>query len=305
MPSSQDRAIIHELASKVAEVAALPIQEETRRLWRCLNGLKPERPMVTIDQVCWNAMNLDDELTMRCEDASLHGYEWVFRAILFQWKRFPVDMVVEPFVRVPKAIHNTGFGVGAHEDIAVGDPTNSVVGHRFINQFETDEDIERIQMPKVSHDPAETERRLAFAHDLFGDVLEIRAEGADLNLSLWDPISTWMSVEGACWALIDRPEYMHKLVGRLTDGYSTMIDQLEEQGLLCGPQSLIHCTGAWTDELPAEGYDPERWTSFRRRAMTRSGGGRRTCGAWAWRRCSRRCRRRCSRTSRWTTRPSC
>jgi hypothetical protein len=37
-----------------------------------------------------------------------------------------------------------------------------------------------------------------------------------------------------------------------------MLDQLEQQGLLCGPQSLIHCTGAYTDELPAPGYDPQK-----------------------------------------------
>jgi hypothetical protein len=51
---------------------------------------------------------------------------------------------------------------------------------------------------------------------------------------------------------------MHKLVGKLTDGYMSMLDQLEEQGLLCGIQSLIHCTGAWTDDLPAPGYDPAK-----------------------------------------------
>jgi hypothetical protein len=28
--------------------------------------------------------------------------------------------------------------------------------------------------------------------------------------------------------------------------------------VLCQPQSLIHCTGAYTDELPAPGYDPDR-----------------------------------------------
>jgi len=37
-----------------------------------------------------------------------------------------------------------------------------------------------------------------------------------------------------------------------------MLDQLQSQGLLCGPQSLIHCTGAYTDDLPAPGYDPRR-----------------------------------------------
>ena len=44
-------------------------------LWRKLNGLKPERPMVMIDQVCWNEMNVDDELTLRCEDPECRGYE--------------------------------------------------------------------------------------------------------------------------------------------------------------------------------------------------------------------------------------
>jgi len=51
---------------------------------------------------------------------------------------------------------------------------------------------------------------------------------------------------------------MHLLVSRMTEGYLSMLDQLEEQGLLCGAQSLIHCTGAYTDELPAPGYNPEK-----------------------------------------------
>jgi len=43
---------------------------------------------------------------------------------------------------------------------------------------------------------------------------------------------------------------MHRLVDRVTEDYLSLLDQLEEQGLLCGQQSLIHCTGAYTDELP-------------------------------------------------------
>ncbi|MGQ9814831.1 MAG: hypothetical protein ACUVR3_06715 [Candidatus Roseilinea sp.] len=110
----------------------------------------------------------------------------------------------------------------------------------------------------ISHDEAETARRLAVAHELFDGLLEVRPWGYDPYLSLWDVISMWMGVENALFMLIDRPEYMHELVGRMTDGYLSMLDQLESQGLLCGLQSLIHCTGAWTDELPAPGYDPER-----------------------------------------------
>ncbi len=258
MPSQHDLTILRDLACRTAEIAALPVQEEKRNLWRALNALRPQRPMVMIDQVCWNEMNIDDQLTLRCEDPECRGYEDFLRRTLFQWKYFPVDMVVEPFIRVPKAVHNTGFGVDIEEERAITDPTNSVVGHRFMNQFKSEKDLEQIKTPRVSHDPAETERRMSVAHEIFDGIMEVRAEGVDPYLSLWDPISTWMSVEGALWGLADQPELMHKLVGRVTEGYLAMLDQLEEQGLLCGPQSLIHCTGAWVDELPAPGYNPDR-----------------------------------------------
>lgn len=255
MPSVHDVNILRELASRTAEVAALPVQEEKRRQWRSLNGLEPERPMVMIDQVCWNEMNRS-ELDLHCADQDCRAYEEFLRTQLYQWNHFPVDMVVEPFIRVPKAVKNTGFGIDRQEQVAITDPTNSVKGHLYLNQFETDEDLEKIKMPRVSHDEPETARRVDLAAEIFGGILEVRPWGADPYLSLWDPISTWMGVEGALYALADRPEYVHKLVGRMTDGYLAMLDQLEEQGLLAGPQSLIHCTGAYTDELPAPGYDP-------------------------------------------------
>ena len=254
----QDVTIIRELAGRVAEIAALPVQEETRELWRKLNAKEPQRPMVTIDNVCWNEMNVDDELTLRCEGEECRGYERGLRQTLFRWKHFPVDMVVEPFVRIPKAVANTWFGICAREETAATDPANNVVGHMFSNQLQTDADLEKIREPWIGLDATETARRLEVAEELFGGLLAIRSEGVDPYLSLWDPISTWMSVEGALYGLIDRPEFMHEVVGRVTDGCLSMLDQLEEQGLLCGPQSLIHCTGAYTDELPAPGYDPEK-----------------------------------------------
>lgn len=253
-----DVSTVRQLATEVSQIAALPIQEEKRTLWRKLNFRRPARPMVMIDQVCWNEMSAGDELGLRCTDPECRGYEDFLRRTLFQWRHFAVDMVVEPFVRVHKAIHNTGLGITVQEDIAVTDPTSSVVGHRFVNQLQTEDDLNKIQTPRIHHDQAETDRRLAVAHELFDGLLEVRAEGADLNLSLWDPISTWMGVENALYKLADEPQYMHRLVGRVTDGYAAMLDQLEEQGLLCGPQSLIHCTGAWTDELPAPEYNPDR-----------------------------------------------
>mgnify|MGYP006282958947 CR=1 FL=1 len=256
--NSKDVAIVRELAERAAEIAALPVQEEKRRLWRALNACRAERPMVMVDQVCWNEMNVNDELTLFCSDEPCRAYEGRLRRILFQWKHFPADMVVEPFIRVPLAINNTGFGIKTEEETAVSDPTNAVKGHKYENQFQTEADLEKIQTPRITHDQAATEHRLAVAHELFDGILDVRPWGYEPYLSIWDPISTWMGVQGALYALIDQPDLIHGLVSRMTDGYLSMLDQLEEKGLLSGPQSLIHCTGAWTDELPADGYDPQK-----------------------------------------------
>jgi hypothetical protein len=258
MINNQDKQIIRKLAADVAQIASLPIQEEKRFLWRKLNALEPDRPMVMIDQVCWNEMNVDGELTLQCVDKECRMYEQTLRRTLFQWKYFPVDMVVEAFIRVPMAIRNSGFGIDVQEDTAVTDSSNDVVSHLYENQFQTEEDLEKIKVPEISHDLRESERRLTFAHELFDGLLEVKLWGADPYLSLWDPIATWMGVENALFTLIDRPDYIHRLLERLTNGYLGLLDQLEEQGLLCGSQSLIHCTGAYTDELPAPGYDPEK-----------------------------------------------
>lgn len=258
MLNKEDVSVIRGLAKRVAEIAALPVQEEKRTLWRKLNALKPERPMVMIDQVCWNEMNIGDELVLRCTDRECRGYEDFLRRMLYQWKRFPVDMVVEPFIRVHKAVRNTGFGMTIHEETAVSDPTNAVVGHKFENQIKSEDDLKKVKMPVISHDQTETARRLAVAHELFDGILDVRPWGMESFASLWDPISQWMGVEGALYALVDQPEMMHKLVRRMTDGYLSIFDQLEQQGLLCQPQSLIHCTGAFADELPATGYNPDK-----------------------------------------------
>lgn len=262
MLNKNDRSVIRKLAGQIAEIAALPVQEEKRVLWRKLNARKPERPMVMIDQVCWNEMNVNDELTLQCEDAECRAYEWYLRSTLYQWKHFPVDMVVEPYVDVPKVIHYTRFGIRPVHQTVRTDPDTLCMSRHYENQLQNEEDLEKVKVPKISHDAAETERRVAVAHELFDGLLEVRPQGADgmqyLCLSLWDPISSWMGVEDALYAMVDKPDFMHRLLTRMTNGYLSMLDQLEEQGLVCQSQTTIHCTGAYTDELPAPGCDPKK-----------------------------------------------
>jgi len=253
--SKRDKEILRGLARRTAEIAALPVQEEKRGLWRKLNGLKPERPMVMIDQVCWNEMNVEDALTLQCEDVDLRDWELILRKQLYQWEHFPVDSVVESFFRVPKVIEGLDyrrmhFGVKHQEDVLMANEAADVASHRYINQFESMEDVSKIKAPVIRHNALETQRRVALAEEVFDGILEVRVEGWDPYVSVWDPISTWMGVENALYALVDEPEMMYALAKRTVEVYMDGLDQMEEQGLLCGPQSLIHCTGGWTEDLP-------------------------------------------------------
>ena len=260
MPTNKDKAVIQELAKRVAGIAALPIQEEKRALWRGLNGLKPIRPMVMIEQICWNELNIDNQLTCLCEDDECRHYENSLKQKLYQWEHFPGDMVVETFIPVFKAIRNSGFGVHPQQEVLPTDPSSSVVSHRFTDVLKDDADLNKITVPEVSLDEKETARRMDVAHELFDGILEVRPVGSDAWMQLWDPISAYKGVENALYALVDEPEFMHRMIKKLMLSYTVMLDQLEGKGLLidAASQTIVHCTGAYTDELPASEYNPDK-----------------------------------------------
>ncbi len=263
----QDKEVLQELGEQVAEIAALPVQQEKIRMWKALNGLQPVRPMVMIDQVCWHEMDVDEELVLRTEDPFCQGIERQLRRKLYAWRHMPVDMVIDPWIDIPKQINGAHLGMQAVEDRAVLDPSNDVVGHYYIDQLQTEADLEKIRMPQVHLDQAGTARAEEQAHEIFDDILPVRMQGMIPNFAIWDRIVEWHGVERSLLDLVDRPEFVHMLLTRVTDGYMTMLDQLEAEGLLGQPESLVHCTGAYTDELPTAGYDPARprakdlWTS--------------------------------------------
>lgn len=257
MSNFADQDILRKLAEEYARIAALPGEEEKRRLWRRLNALKPERPMVIIDQVCWHEMDFDGSLTLRTTDPESRRIEAFFRKKLFQWRHFPADMIFDDFVPVPWAVANSGLGLAVEENVEITEAANDVISHAYLNQFETDADLDKIKIPVVSCDRAESARRLEAALQLFDGILPVRMVGVTPYLSLWDPISTWMGVEPALFAMIDRPEYIHEMIRRMVKGYLAMLDQMEELGVLESPQSAIHCTGAYCDELPRPGVAPE------------------------------------------------
>ena len=246
----KDYEILRELAKQIAEISALPLQEEKRALWRSLNSLNPKRPMIMIDQVCWSEMNVDDELTLQCEDKFCRNFENDLRIKLYQWKHFPVDKPVEPYILLHKNIQGTHFPIDVKEIIAETDPKSSVRSHLYEDQFKTEEDLERIFIPPLVYNEEETLSRFEKTNDIFGGILEVVLQGATPVNNVWDLISSWKGVESALYDIIDRPEFIHKMVCKMTNEYHKALDNLSAKNLLGPMQFDIHCTGAYSSELP-------------------------------------------------------
>jgi hypothetical protein len=250
--------VLRELGRQVAEIAALPAQRQTIDLWKQLNALRSTRPMVMIDQIPWHEMNVDDELTLRTIDPASQALETELRRRLYRWRHLRGDSVIEARMPVAPALSDTGFGLAIEEDRAVTDSQNDVVGHSYHDQLATSEDLLKIQRPHIQYDVAETARRVDRLRELFDGILDVEVAGELPMFNIWDLIVMWRGAEAVLMDLGDRPEHLHQLMARATDAYVARVEQWEALGLLTKHNDWVHCTGAFTDQLPASGYDPAK-----------------------------------------------
>jgi hypothetical protein len=136
----EDKLILRELANKYFEAANSDKNRKNIILHKMVNDLKQPRPIVLIDEIPWHEMNINDELTLMCEDSSNKKIEAFFRRNLYKWNYMPADMVLTPYYSVKKDIHSTGIGFerknNEHEEDAKA--------HTFVDQLATDEDIDKL-----------------------------------------------------------------------------------------------------------------------------------------------------------------
>jgi hypothetical protein len=262
MGERQDRDILRRLAEEQAEIAALPVHRETIAGWKDVNALRPARPMVWINEIPWHEMDVDGELTLRCEDPLLREHEQELRRTLYQWRHMPADMVVEPVLYSPLVVHDTGFRLDERVDVVRSDERSDIVSRRFHGQIDSEADIQKIRMPEVHHDAAASEERRARLDALVGDVLPVLPRGAPgFWFAPWDYLIRLWGVQQAMEDLVLRPALVHAAMERLTAAYLHRLDQYEEQNLLALNNTNVRVGSGglgYSDELPGPGHDPAR-----------------------------------------------
>jgi hypothetical protein len=251
----RDVVILRDLAQQLAEIAALPIQQERADLWRRLNSLERVRPLVILMNGTWHENA--SEITLQTEDEFARGQEWSLRERLYHWHTVGDDSVYEAKIACPIAIHGTGMNIGIDTT-----PADHVFGARRFNDVIGDNDPTMLAMPEVSVDWEATERTFALLSELYDGILTVEKRGvAGHWFDIMDDFIMWHGIERTFTDMVDRPQWIHAWMERLTQWNLSLLDQYEALGLLelNNRNTGIGSGGlGFTDELPQPDFDGKR-----------------------------------------------
>jgi hypothetical protein len=223
---NSDRTILRDLAKRYLDICRTPAQQERRALWRRQNSLKGDRPLIYVRAFAWGEL---PQSRCQCADKSLHPYETIFRHHLF-WDTFDDDSIFEPWLTV-SAVHKcSGWGVPIKRNYS-GVPRGS---YKIDYAIKDPADIEKLRPPRHEIDEARTAERLERMRDLLGDVITINLDrgpayrmwSADLSTDL----GHLRGIEHIMMDMLDRPEWLHRLVKFMADGVLRAHDQAEAAG---------------------------------------------------------------------------
>ena len=253
-----ERELVRDLARQYAEAAFSDEAKEKAANWGRINALDASAtPAIILDQLPWHEFAGAEELKCVSTDPFLRGIENYFRSELFRLRRFGADLVMPPYFPCGKVYSDTGYGLTT----VTQDESEhrNAQTHLYADQLPDEESLSKLKYRVITAYPERTEQNKAAIEDVIGDILEVRPTGTMIWAAVWDRITFWKGAEACLYAVIDEPEFVHKMMRRLVDIEMDAIDQLEAQNLLAaGPGTKCHCVETYTDEDRYRNIDQAR-----------------------------------------------
>jgi hypothetical protein len=257
--TDSDKQIVRDLARRVTEIAQDPVNDLKRDMWTRLNSLERVRPLVHIQAIAWNIWEeLVPPDSLEAEDPFARQHELDMRKRIYCWEHFRDDRVVSGEVICSYVLRNdlVAEDFGIQRDKERSHERSGAYAIRPV--IDSESDIDKIQTEsEVSVDEEATERNYQRLSDLFGDTLPVVKRGSSF---FWfypmDRFIQWRGIEQMFVDLLERPEWIHGALERITQGHLNHIDRLERLGVLSpGNGNTMLGSGGygWTDELPQPG----------------------------------------------------
>jgi hypothetical protein len=221
-----DVAVLRDLARKYLDVCRKPVQTERRRLWRMHNSLRRTRPLIYVRAFAWQEM---PESRCLCSDPFLRGYEDILRNRLF-WDGLDDDSIFEPWLSLPAVHRCTGWGI-AGERHRSGEARGSF---KIDYPLKEEADFAKMRAPWHGIDEEETARQADRLRDALGGILDVDVDRQPAYHMWTADISSDLGflrgIENFMLDMMDRPEWLHRVVAFMRDGILRAQEQAEAAG---------------------------------------------------------------------------
>jgi hypothetical protein len=225
----KDVTILRSLAVQYMEICSNHIMNERRDLWRRHKSLKRTSIPIYVRAFAWQEMPQSE---LKCEDPFLREYENFFRQSLFRYT-FGDDYIFEPWVTVQAVCKTPPAGVWG---LASPRTHSDELRGSFVwdAPLKKEEDIQRMVAPHHIVDEDLTARWFEQLSNAIGDIITINVDRAPVY-RIWNgDISTQLAylrgLEQVMWDMMDRPEWLHKLLAFMRDGILRTHEQAEQAG---------------------------------------------------------------------------
>lgn len=253
----KDIHVLRKLAERYAEIAALPVQEEKRRVWAAHFALKPTRVPILATYGMWNVWcrEVFGDARMQCVDPFFRTHERELRMRIFQHEVVGDDVIQEPWLPLGAALRG-GWGNlwGVQESMHASEVEGGASA--FDPPLKSWDDLAKLRWTPHEVDEAETARRLDKLSSAIGDILPIDVQRTPAHHGFMADISTSITklrgMEQLMVDMYESPEELHRLLAFMRDGILANNQAAED----AGHYSL---TSGHNQAMPyAEGLEPPR-----------------------------------------------
>jgi len=230
LSSTDDVTILRDLAKRYADLAAKPIQDERRALWRDHNSFVRTRPPV---YVRWLAAWWEHpESNLQCQAPPYRGPERFFRQMIVQ-DGIGDDYVLEPWITIGATKVTPPEGLWGLP-IRHSEKTDERGTWKFVPSIVDLADAEKMVEPHHIIDEDDTARRAERLRDAVGDILPVVVDRGPAWQMWAGDISTHLTqlrgLEQLMLDMVDNAEWLHGVLKFMSDGILRAHDEAEAAG---------------------------------------------------------------------------
>lgn len=251
---SNDITILRALASRYAEIAADPVQQERRDLWTRHNSLEKTRTPIIIVTGFWDmwCREFFADSKMQCADPFYRSYEKQMRFDILH-AEWGDDCVFEPWITVG-AVQPRGWGNVWGVELKHESLPQDGAAWRFDPVLKDLTDLGLLSWPPHQIDEVATAENIRKLEDAIGDILPVHCERGPVCQGFMADISTHLAqlrgMEQLMFDMMESPDELHRLLAWMRDGILANQQAAEEAGDIAQTSQQNQCMALARETLP-------------------------------------------------------